>query len=53
MMLRLISLITLIGLIASISVASMVSADNRDDFPGRRQGGGTHWFNSPELKNNQ
>ncbi|WP_255534522.1 hypothetical protein [Nodosilinea sp. LEGE 07298] len=27
----------------AFGMESVASADNRDEFPGRRQGGGTHW----------
>jgi len=27
----------------TLGIASVASANSRDEFPGRRQGGGTHW----------
>lgn len=27
----------------AFGLGSVASASNRDEFPGRRQGGGTHW----------
>lgn len=29
---------------ASLPFGSAVAGPNRDEFPGRRQGGGTYWF---------
>ncbi len=34
----------------AFGVSSMASANSRDEFPGRRQGGGTHWVTpSPSM----
>jgi hypothetical protein len=30
-------------LVQAFSTSSFANASNRDEFPGRRQGGGTHW----------
>ncbi|WP_198806698.1 hypothetical protein [Leptolyngbya sp. BL0902] len=30
-------------LFQAFGTASVASANSRDEFPGRRQGGGTHW----------
>ncbi|MEB3290681.1 MAG: hypothetical protein VKI82_12255 [Leptolyngbya sp.] len=29
--------------VQAFGLASVASANSRDEFPGRRQGGGTHW----------
>ncbi|NJL44584.1 MAG: hypothetical protein HC922_00185 [Leptolyngbyaceae cyanobacterium SM2_3_12] len=41
-----IGLITLVGLIfyQGLGLATVAHATSRDEFPGRRQGGGTHWI---------
>jgi len=38
----LISLLAMV-LVQAFGTNSFANASNRDDFPGRRQGGGTHW----------
>jgi hypothetical protein len=37
--------ITLVSMLLfqSFGTESIANASNRDEFPGRRQGGGTHW----------
>ena len=29
--------------VQALGLGAIASASNRDEFPGRRQGGGTHW----------
>jgi hypothetical protein len=40
-----ISIVSLVSMILAqaFSTSSFANASNRDEFPGRRQGGGTHW----------
>ncbi|MEA5452739.1 hypothetical protein VB780_29475 [Leptolyngbya sp. CCNP1308] len=35
----------------AIGMGSVASANSRDEFPGRRQGGGTHWVTPLQPSN--
>ncbi len=35
--------LTMMVLFQAFGLESIASANSRDEFPGRRQGGGTHW----------
>lgn len=36
-------------LVQAFGIESAASANSRDEFPGRRQGGGTHWVMPSEA----